>query len=238
MAQDASPGKEHEDFTAWALNQGVQINGIRPRKLPGRGIGMVAEKPLEEGERLAFVPCKALLAIDTTPTWLKINELVKVLDVSEKEITVHGALAAYLTVMSAGRVGHLELWRRVWPSLEDFRESMPILWAQEYQELLTPPAKGKYSTLMPLVVRQERRAAADSRLVTQIYYKPSKKNIRKTGRYGIPSFPLVPRNPFNTTGSSSTHARSTGNTMAQARKSYLRRSEGPATTTAWSYVRS
>ncbi|KAJ9641354.1 hypothetical protein H2201_006959 [Coniosporium apollinis] len=141
MAQDTDTDKKHEDFTSWAKDQGVLINGIRPSKIPGRGIGIVADRALKEGEQLAFVPAKALIAIDTAPTWLKINELVKPLDVPEKDVTVHGALAAYLTVRAEEGDERLELWRAVWPSFEDFRESMPMMWAPEYQELLTPPAK-------------------------------------------------------------------------------------------------
>lgn len=145
MAQDTDTDKKHEHFTSWAKSQGVQINGIHPSKIPGRGIGIVSDRALKAGEQLAFVPAKALITIDTAPTWLKINELVKWLDVPEKDITVHGALAAYLTVRAADGDEWLGLWRSVWPSFDDFKESMPIVWAGEYQELLTPPAKGIYT---------------------------------------------------------------------------------------------
>jgi hypothetical protein len=33
---------KHHDFTAWAVRNGLEINGIAPHKFPGRGLGIVA----------------------------------------------------------------------------------------------------------------------------------------------------------------------------------------------------
>ena len=35
-------GEEHDVFTAWAKERGVKINAVRPAKIPGRGLGIVA----------------------------------------------------------------------------------------------------------------------------------------------------------------------------------------------------
>jgi hypothetical protein len=37
----------HENFTAWSIEEGVKINGIKPHRFPGRGLGIVAEKDLK-----------------------------------------------------------------------------------------------------------------------------------------------------------------------------------------------
>jgi hypothetical protein len=34
----------HEKFTEWAIEKGVEINGIRPHRFEGRGLGIIAEK--------------------------------------------------------------------------------------------------------------------------------------------------------------------------------------------------
>ena len=37
----------HEHFTEWATEKGVEINGIRPHRFEGRGLGIIAEKDLK-----------------------------------------------------------------------------------------------------------------------------------------------------------------------------------------------
>jgi len=34
----------HEEFTKWAIERGVKINGIKPHRFEGRGLGIIAEK--------------------------------------------------------------------------------------------------------------------------------------------------------------------------------------------------
>jgi hypothetical protein len=46
----------HETFTEWAIEKGVKINGIRPHRFEGRGLGIIAEKDLKvrEGFSLCY----------------------------------------------------------------------------------------------------------------------------------------------------------------------------------------
>jgi len=39
--------EHHEKFTEWAIGKGVKINGIRPHRFEGRGLGIIAEKDLK-----------------------------------------------------------------------------------------------------------------------------------------------------------------------------------------------
>ena len=47
MARVSPPGPEHEQFTAWAKNQGVRINGVGPAKISGSGLGIIAQRRIE-----------------------------------------------------------------------------------------------------------------------------------------------------------------------------------------------
>lgn len=45
---------QHEEFTAWAVERGVEINGISAHKWDGRGVGIKADRDIEVSERLTF----------------------------------------------------------------------------------------------------------------------------------------------------------------------------------------
>jgi len=45
----------HEEFTRWAVEKGVKINGIKAHRFEGRGLGIIAEKDFEV--------CKSSLAM-------------------------------------------------------------------------------------------------------------------------------------------------------------------------------
>ena len=36
-----------EDFAAWAASKGVELSGIEPRQMPGRGIGLVTTRDIK-----------------------------------------------------------------------------------------------------------------------------------------------------------------------------------------------
>lgn len=42
----------HHEFTQWAVNQGVIINGIAPFRFPGKGLGLVANRDFKVNELL------------------------------------------------------------------------------------------------------------------------------------------------------------------------------------------
>ncbi|KAK7731359.1 hypothetical protein SLS57_001298 [Botryosphaeria dothidea] len=128
-----SPGPEHEHFISWAKDQlGVTIDGVTPTKLPGRGLGVLATKPLKQGDLLVSVPAKSLLTIESK----------HVKDVRlPKEATVHGRLAAYLTLTSAKGDAPHRIWESVWPKKEEFEAIMPMNWEELQKELLPAHAK-------------------------------------------------------------------------------------------------
>lgn len=47
MSEISPPGAHHEEFTAWAKQQGVQVNGVGPAGISGYGLGIVAQRRIE-----------------------------------------------------------------------------------------------------------------------------------------------------------------------------------------------
>lgn len=73
---------------------------------------------------LVEVPASVLLTIDTIP---------EVFKNSHKGITVHGLLASFLA-FGGPDTSRYSVWKNSWPSMQDFQESMPILWPSFMRE--------------------------------------------------------------------------------------------------------
>ncbi|MCJ1469926.1 hypothetical protein MMC07_008570 [Pseudocyphellaria aurata] len=114
----STAGPQHVRFTEWTKKQKIIINGVGPAKVPGRGLGITAQRKIEAGEELVKVPVSALLTITSIPRSFRL---------AHEGITVHGLLASFLAF------GALELspftpWRETWPTLQELEDTMPILW--------------------------------------------------------------------------------------------------------------
>ncbi|OAQ94281.1 SET domain-containing protein [Purpureocillium lilacinum] len=117
-----------EKLLDWATARGVVLDGIGPKPLPGRGIGIVATRELKQGEAVLTVPTALLRSLDSTP-----KPIVRAL----KGATVHAILAAALCLESDP---DFDVWRAVLPSPDDVEASMPICWPADLQALLPPAA--------------------------------------------------------------------------------------------------
>lgn len=53
----------HEEFTEWALAQGLNLNGIAIHRFPGRGVGIIAERELNVCEAEYFDVSDAYIAL-------------------------------------------------------------------------------------------------------------------------------------------------------------------------------
>ncbi|KAM0417376.1 hypothetical protein ACHAPT_012610 [Fusarium lateritium] len=118
-----------ESFLPWVEGKGVKLEGIEPRILPGRGIGVVATRDIRPGETILTVPLKALRAIDTVP-----EHISKALH----GVSVHGILAAEIAL---DKSDDYAVWKTVLPTREDLEASIPIMWPSELQLLLPWRAK-------------------------------------------------------------------------------------------------
>ncbi|OAX79511.1 hypothetical protein ACJ72_06166 [Emergomyces africanus] len=147
----SSAGPEHEQFTEWAISQGIEINGVAPTRFPGQGVGLAAQRKIDAGEMVVRVPISAMLTTKSIPSTFR----QKLPD----DIPVQGLFAAYLCCTEEFQEKYAA-WRAVWPSLQDFEQSLPMLWPRQLKggisggsdssllsPLLPPSVSGSWITL-------------------------------------------------------------------------------------------
>ncbi|KAM3454680.1 hypothetical protein MY3296_002921 [Beauveria thailandica] len=100
----------------WAANHGVVLDGVEPRSISGRGLGMVATRRINEGDVVVTVPTSAIRSRHTLPKALMAR--------APTNMTLHGLLAADLLLYppSSG------VWGKLVPSLTDFNSSTSFFW--------------------------------------------------------------------------------------------------------------
>ncbi|KAL7947781.1 SET domain-containing protein [Trichoderma barbatum] len=118
-----------EQLLEWSTSIGVELKGIHPKVLHGRGIGIVATRHLEANEVILRVPISALRTFSNTP-----KDITKALSGA----SVHTILAASLCLDTSP---DLDKWRPVFPSRRDIASSLPICWPAKLRSLLPPGAK-------------------------------------------------------------------------------------------------
>ncbi|KAL9603615.1 MAG: hypothetical protein Q9219_001118 [cf. Caloplaca sp. 3 TL-2023] len=114
-------------FAIWSAAKGITTNGIDYQQFPNRGLGVVAQRQLEEGTELANVPLSAIFTINDVPQTFRAKC---------KAATVHTILAAFLAAGNFIDQAHAP-WVSTWPALSDFRESMPVCWPQQGEATLS-----------------------------------------------------------------------------------------------------
>lgn len=119
----------HEELLTWATEKGVKFHGIEPKRIPGRGIGLIATRALKANEVILDVPTACLRSIDTVRTSI-IRHL-------PKSITIHGLLATELALDTSSKYA---AWNAVCPTPEDFN-TMPLVWPKDLQILLPKAAR-------------------------------------------------------------------------------------------------
>lgn len=122
-----------EQLLIWATSQSIRLDGITPKALPGRGIGMIATRDLKANETVLTVPTKCLRTLDNTPKSIKTKL---------KGATVHAILSTSLCFDIQDTPAEFEAWKAVFPTKNDFITIMPLCWPQELAEFL--PLKAKY----------------------------------------------------------------------------------------------
>ncbi|KAL7790763.1 SET domain-containing protein [Trichoderma ceciliae] len=139
-----------EQLLVWTSSIGVILNGIHPKVLHGRGIGIVATRHLEADEVILKIPVSALRTLSNTP-----KDIVTTLSGA----TVHTILAASLCLDSNP---DLDKWRPVFPSRRDIASNLPICWPAKLRSLLPPGAKS-------LLAAQQEKFNKDWALVSAAY---------------------------------------------------------------------
>ncbi|PKS08707.1 hypothetical protein jhhlp_004760 [Lomentospora prolificans] len=126
-----------EDLFEWAAAKGVVLNGIAPQRIPGRGIGVLATRPLKPREVILKVPLSAFHTRDTIPPQIA-RKLPR--------ITIHGLLAASIALQAAEDDYPSAPWRAAFPSAADFESTTPFFFPEELQACLPGPARDLLKT--------------------------------------------------------------------------------------------
>jgi len=157
-----APSK-HIEFTRWALENGLKLLKIAPALIPSAGLGIVStaaisgpqqrsslreprRRDFSEGEEIAFCPTSLLINRDN------VREFAPGLPESalagEAVVSTHALLAAAVAAERANEENKWRPWVKILPTLEEFREIVPMLWGDEERELLPPPSKSLFSSLI------------------------------------------------------------------------------------------
>lgn len=102
--------EHHSAFVAWAEGQGIQINGVGPAALSGRGIGLVATRAIKPGDILINVPPSAMLSPASHH--------------SSSSFSPQAKLTATLLELSLASDNHYTECAKVWPTPASFRSSL------------------------------------------------------------------------------------------------------------------
>ncbi|KAI0011373.1 SET domain-containing protein [Xylariaceae sp. FL0662B] len=119
----------YQDLLDWAIDKGVKLNGIVPKRIPGRGIGLIATHAIKPEEIVLDVPTSCLRSVDAVR-----KSIIRKLPSS---ISVHGLLAADLALDTSTKY---TVWNAVCPTPEDLT-SMPLAWPRELQDMLPQAAR-------------------------------------------------------------------------------------------------
>ncbi|KAK4248818.1 hypothetical protein C7999DRAFT_39949 [Corynascus novoguineensis] len=120
----------YDELVLWAQNQGVELHGVAPRELPGRGVGIVAMKHIKAGDLLLQIPTSVLRTIDTVRPEVKQS--------LPKDTKVHALLAADLALDSS--TSKYSIWNAVVPARESITASLPLAWDTRLHSYLPKPA--------------------------------------------------------------------------------------------------
>ncbi|KAI0879532.1 hypothetical protein GGS24DRAFT_486418 [Hypoxylon argillaceum] len=114
-----------QDLILWAERKGVQIHGIKPARIPARGVGIIATRELEIDQEIMQIPATAIYSFQSIPT-----------DISARlpsDMPLHGLLAADLALKNSRTDAP---WTKVLPTHADFAASVPFMWPKELHEYL------------------------------------------------------------------------------------------------------
>ncbi|KAF8470211.1 hypothetical protein BDZ91DRAFT_678491 [Kalaharituber pfeilii] len=142
-------GKLHDDFTTWAITNGIKINKVKVAAIPHAGIGIVATTDIiryisyyQPGETLVFTPASSLLTREVIVASLTKIKHRGIGRPGLRDLRTHALIAAGIATRA---YKDQQPWQDVWPTYENFKEFMPLLWESNRQDLL-PPSTQFYLT--------------------------------------------------------------------------------------------
>ncbi|KAK5654371.1 hypothetical protein OQA88_7280 [Cercophora sp. LCS_1] len=124
----------YDTLLTWASHQGIALHHITPQRIPGRGVGIVATKPLKAGALLLHVPTTSLRTIDTIPR--------PIIRSHPKDTPVHGLLA---TTLALDATPTYSAWNAVVPTRQSITSSLPLTWPTALHAFLPLPAASLFT---------------------------------------------------------------------------------------------
>ncbi|KAI8627823.1 SET domain-containing protein [Xylariaceae sp. FL1651] len=150
-----------QELLDWATSHGVNLNGIAPERIPGRGIGVLATRDIQADEIVLDVPTQCLRSLSTVPK-------PRLRKLSDSRISVHGILAADLTLDKSTKYGP---WNAICPQPGDFN-NMPLHWAPELQALLPLRAR-------EILAKQQAKFARDWGIVAAAFPDLGREGVQR-----------------------------------------------------------
>lgn len=114
---DSITDEKHASFTKWAREHGVDINGVTPQALPGRGLGLITTRRIKSGDRILFIPEDVIYKPDTA-----------ILRKHDLERVSSQAKLAMSALVHFTEESERSIWKSTWPTKHDFEGCMPLYW--------------------------------------------------------------------------------------------------------------
>ncbi|KAK4229952.1 ribosomal lysine N-methyltransferase set11 [Podospora fimiseda] len=147
----------YDELLRWAAKHGIEIHSIAPQRIPGRGIGIVATKPIKASERLLLVPTASLRGLESVKPKIR-----KALPIPPKT-KAHAILAADLALDKDPSPKYAP-WNAVVPSQEDITSYVPLAWRD-----LDTLRQYLPSSALNLLQKQEAKFQIDWKLVSATF---------------------------------------------------------------------
>ncbi|VBB73328.1 Putative ribosomal N-lysine methyltransferase [Podospora comata] len=171
----------YDELLRWASKQGIEVHGIEAKRIPGRGIGIVASKDLKANERLIYVPAASLRTLTTVRP--EIRKALPPPAPKYKGTSVHALLAAELLLETPTIKKKYAPWHAVVPTRDDILSTLPLAWPTSDHE--------KLHSLLPYAARahltkQKAKFEKDWQLTRDVLLP--KLSLSPKGRYSKQEF--------------------------------------------------
>lgn len=119
-----------QNLVGYCSANGIIIHtSVRPKTVPGAGLGVYATKKIKSGEQLVHIPTRHIFTTANIPEYFLSKS-------ARKDIPVHAQLAAFFAFGSEQDLQQYRPWMATWPGLDDFVETMPIFWGYWTEQVL------------------------------------------------------------------------------------------------------
>lgn len=114
----------------YCVSKNINIHpSIRPRRVPGCGLGVYSTDRISSDEQLVRIPVSEIFTTESIPEHFLGRP-------AREGIAVHAQLAAFFAFGQETDLESYHAWIATWPEFADFFETMPIFWGNLLTNLL------------------------------------------------------------------------------------------------------